>query len=92
MLVEKSWIICRKISRNLNISLRDSYAASVKEERLFSQSEESLQETTSFNLFSFAAPFAQRPKVEDGQSSRPKYIKIMHLVFCEAIDHWRCLI
>ena len=29
-------------------SFRDSYTASVKRERLFSQSEESLQETTSF--------------------------------------------
>ena len=31
-------------------SLRNSYAASVRKERLFSQSKESLQETTSFKL------------------------------------------
>ena len=46
--VEKSRIICRRISRFLQISLSDSYAASVKKERLFSQSKELLQETTSF--------------------------------------------
>ena len=34
------------------ISLKDSYAASVKKEQLFSQSKESLQGTTSFNLAS----------------------------------------
>ena len=40
----------KKVSRFLHISLRDSYAASVRKERLFSQSKESLQETTTFNL------------------------------------------
>ena len=50
--VEKSWIICHRISRISWISIRDSYAASVKKERLFSQSKESLQGTTSFNLAS----------------------------------------
>ena len=45
---EKSWIICRSLKAL--ISLRDSYAASVRKERLFSQSTESLQETTTFNL------------------------------------------
>ena len=44
---EKSLIICRKISRFLQIALRDSCAASVKKERLFSQS---LQDTTSVYL------------------------------------------
>ena len=48
--VEKSQIICHRISRISWISIRDSYAASVKRERLFSQSKESLQGTTSFNL------------------------------------------
>ena len=38
------------VSRFLHISLRDSYAASVKKELLFFQSKESLQETTSFKL------------------------------------------
>ena len=47
---EKRWIVCRRVSRLLQISLRDSYAASVKKERLFSQSKESLQETTNPNL------------------------------------------
>ena len=46
----RRWIICRRISRFLQISLGDSYAASVEKERLFSQSKKSLQETTSFNL------------------------------------------
>ena len=41
---------CNRISRISWISIRDSYAASVKKERLFSQSKESLQGTTSFNL------------------------------------------
>ena len=48
--VEKSRIIGRRISRFSQISLSDSYAASVKKERLFSQSKESLQGKTSFNL------------------------------------------
>ena len=34
----------------MQISLQDNYASSVKKVRLFSQSKESLQETTSFNL------------------------------------------
>ena len=34
----------------LTVSLRDSYTASEKREQLFSQSKESLHETTSFNL------------------------------------------
>ena len=34
-------------------------------------------------LFSFAAPFAKKTKVEGRQSSWPQYIKIVHLFFCE---------
>ena len=34
--VEKGWIICRKISRFLQISLRDSHAASVKSDSFLS--------------------------------------------------------
>ena len=49
---QMSWIICHRISRISWISIRDSYAASVKKERLFSHSKESLQGTTSFNLAS----------------------------------------
>ena len=37
---------------------------------------------------SFAAPLAKSPKVEGGQSSWPKYIKIVKLVFCESFN-WR---
>ena len=35
---------------------------------------------------SFVAWFARRPKVEGGQSSWPKYIKIVHLVFWESFN------
>ena len=37
-------------------------------------------------LNKFAAPFPKRPKVEGGQSSWPKYIKIVHLVFSESFN------
>ena len=37
-------------------------------------------------LNKFTAPFAKRPKVESGQSSWFKYIKIVHLVFCESFN------
>ena len=37
-------------------------------------------------LNKFTAPFAKRPKVEGGQSSWLKYIKIVHLVFCESFN------
>ena len=57
----------------------------MKKERLFSQSEESLQETTSFNLIA-SQDRSQRPKVEGGQSSWPKYIKAVYLVFCESFN------
>ena len=40
----------KKLDRLPQSLLRDSYAPSVKKERLFSQSKESLRETTSFNL------------------------------------------
>ena len=43
-------------------------------------------ETISSNFNSFAAPFARRPKVEGGKSSQPKYIKSVHLVFCESFN------
>ena len=49
--IEKRWIICRKISSFLQISLTgNGHTASVKKERFFSQSKESLQETSSFYL------------------------------------------
>ena len=35
---------------------------------------------------SFATPFAKRPKVKGRQSFWPKYIKIVHLVFCESFN------
>ena len=37
-------------------------------------------------LNKFTAPFAKRPKVESGQSTWFKYIKIVHLVFCESFN------
>ena len=37
-------------------------------------------------LDKFAAPFAKRPKVEGEQSSWPKYIKTVHLVFSESFN------
>ena len=37
-------------------------------------------------LNKFTAPFAKRPKVESGQSSWFKYIKIVHLVLCESFN------
>ena len=37
-------------------------------------------------LNKFAAPLTERPKVEGGQSSWPKYIKMVHLVFCESFN------
>ena len=43
-------------------------------------------ETISSNFNSLAAPFARRPKVEGGKSSQPKYIKSVHLVFCESFN------
>ena len=41
----KSWIICHRISEFLQISFGDSYAATLKKQRLFYQSKESLQGT-----------------------------------------------
>ena len=58
----------------------------MKKERLFSRSKGSLQETTSFHLIASQHRFAKRPKVEGGQSSWPKYIKTVHLVFCESFN------
>ena len=40
-------------------------------------------------LNSLTAPFAKRPKVLGGQSSWHKYIKIVHLVFCESFNDRR---
>ena len=47
---EKRWIVCCRVSRFLQIPLRNSCAASVKKERVFSQSKESLQETTNISF------------------------------------------
>ena len=83
--VDKSWIICRRISRFLQISLRDSYAAGVKKEWLFLSRKNRCKKQL-FN--SFAAKYAKRPRIEGEQSSWPKHIKIVHLVFWESFNVW----
>ena len=64
--------------------MRYSYAASVKKKQLFSV--ERIAARNNKLLFGLTALFAKRPKVEDGQSSWPKYIKKVHLVFYESFN------
>ena len=73
----------------LTVSLRDSYTASEKIEQLFSQSKKSLHETTSFNLIASQHRSQRDRKLKAGNplsTVLAKYIKIVHLVFCESFN------
>ena len=78
--VEKSRIICRRISRFLQISLGDSYAASVKKKRLFSQSKELLQETTSFKEGYYCICFCFKISVQKSACQKTPLALDMHYI------------
>ena len=89
MVVEKSWIIYRRISWFLQISLGDSYAVSVKKERLFPQSKELRQETRSFYLI---APQHRSLRDRKLKADNPLVLSTLryigNLVFFESFN-WR---
>ena len=77
--VEKSWIIgSRFFSSQLHCK---------REERaiLFLVRRIAVRDNQLY-FHSFVALFVERPKVEGGQFSWPKYIKTVHLVFCESFN------
>ena len=77
--VEKSWIIgSRFFSRQLHCK-REERATLFLVGRIAARDNQ-------LYFHSFVAPFAERPKVEGGQFSWPKYIKTVHLVFCESVN------
>ena len=79
--VEKRWIICRRISRISKVSLRDSYDASVKKERLFeSRKNRCMKRPALIYLHSTV-----RKETESWRRTTllAKCIKIVHLVFSE---------
>ena len=77
---EKRWVACRRVSRLLQISLRDSYAARVKKERLFSQSKELLQETTSFKEGYYCICFCFKISVQKSVCQKTPPALDMHYI------------